>query len=209
MISRFAAPVLDLFFPKRCPLCDADLAQGFLCNICLAQCQPLANHSKAEALFVYDLALRDLILQAKYGHSLRHYEALGHVIDKALAQKIAALDQFSPQAISYVPTHWAKRVWRGLDLPSMFAEKIALRLKVPLLHALKRARLGHTQSNIEKKSMRLEAVSGLFKLNTDRKAQRLLVVDDITTTGATFDEAKKILHSMSRKVQCLAIAKTP
>lgn len=209
MKSHFFTPVIELFFPQRCPLCAADISSQTLCAFCLVQCQPLPNYLIADALFFYDLSIRTLILEAKYGHSFTHYQALARLIDEALAQTIGVLDDFAPQAISYVPTHWSKRVWRGLDLPSMFAAKIAKRLNVPLLCALRRVRLGQTQSTIKNRKERRQAVHGLFKLISHAPVEKILVVDDITTTGATLEEAKKILSSISKRVRCLAIAKTP
>lgn len=209
MNTHFFTPLMELCFPRRCPLCAVDTASETLCTFCLAQCQPLPNYGIADALFFYHLSLRALLLKTKYGHSFTHFQVLGRLIDDALAQKIGALDDFAPQAISFVPTYWPKRLWRGLDLPSMFAAKIAKRLNVPLLSTLKRTKLGQTQSNIADRNERRQAVQGLFKLIWHAPIEKILVVDDITTTGATFEEAKKVLKGISRNVQCLAIAKTP
>jgi len=210
MTGHLLPSVLGIFFPQRCPLCDRDIFADILCQSCAAQCQKISPSKNHNALFVYDSRIRDLILKAKYGHSIIHYQALSQLIDQALEDKLQAIKDLAPDALTYVPTHWAKRALRGLDLTSMFANKVAKRLNIPLLHALKRTKLGHTQSNIKRRVERLESVEALFKLKPRiKKVSHLIIVDDITTTGATFYEAKKMLHSISQKITCLAIAKTP
>jgi competence protein ComFC len=210
MKGHLFSSVLGIFFPKRCPLCDIDIFEDVLCKFCAAQCQQVAFNKDHQALFVYDSSMRDLILKAKYGHSLIHYQALSQLIDQALEKKLDAIKDLAPDSLTYVPTHWAKRALRGLDLTSMFANKVAYKLKIPLLHALKRTKLGHTQSNLKRRVERLESVEALFKLKPHiKQVSHLIIVDDITTTGATFKEAKKMLHGMSKKITCLAIAKTP
>lgn len=202
---------LKILFPKRCVLCTGDISQDMLCISCESLCHPfLGTTADPSALFYYEHAIRDLIIKAKYGRSIVHAMALNSLIDKSLNDKLKTIEAFAPEAIVSVPTHWIKKSWRGLDLPAMFASKLASRLGIKSLGLLERKRLGRAQSGIKNRLERLGRMRGLFLLKKNTpKIKRLLLVDDITTSGATFDELKRILQSSSREIRCLAIAKTP
>ena len=125
-------------------------------------------------------------------------------------EHIERIRDFRPTGISYVPTHWLRRSLRGLDMPSSFAHILAQHLNIPLVRALTNTTLKEPQSSLISKNSRLVAVKNMFRINSKIKNyERLVLVDDIVTTGATFDECSKILRSISQDVLCLAFAKTP
>lgn len=203
--------VLDILFPKRCALCEVDVREIGLCACCESLCHHFSGgFIKHDALFYYELAIRELIIKAKYQRSIVHARVLRQLIDKALNDNMKAISAIAPDAITFVPTHWLKRSWRGLDLSSMFADRLSRRLNVPAITILKRQKLGSAQSSIKSRPERRGKTKGLFEISDySLPIGRLLLVDDITTTGATFDESEKMLHAICRDVRCLAIAKTP
>lgn len=201
--------MLNIILPKRCPLCERDLSSN-LCIYCQALCNRLPKTKNQEALFYYEFALRSLILKIKYGRSIAHMKSLSWLIDDALEETPMVLKEFCADAVTFVPTHWQKRCYRGFDLPSFFAQKIAQKLNVPVINTLKRQKLGTTQASIKSRLDREKSVQELFMVKTkNNNYNRLILVDDIITTGATADQTKKLLLNHSRAVKFFAIAKTP
>ena len=120
------------------------------------------------------------------------------------------LKTYAPTAITYVPTHWLRKSMRGFDVPSMFAHMLGEYLHVPVINLLEKNKLIKPQSSISNKNERILAVKNLYKLRSKKNYyQKLILVDDIVTTGATFDACGKILREVSKDIKFLAFAKTP
>jgi len=165
-----------------------------------------------EGIFFYETTIRDLILKAKFLNDEAAAVLLMDLVETFFLNNEQCkknIIKFSPVAVAYIPTHWSRRKWRGFDLPHMFALKIAKELGVSVSHILKISGIRPRQSSL-KKGMRSQAIKGAFKVcSTKTHFERLLLVDDIITTGATFSEASIILKQSVENIRCLAIAKTP
>ena len=91
--------------------------------------------------------------------------------------------------------HWTRKIWRGTNSPETIAERLARHLDIPLAsHLLVRCRRTAPQASLSP-SKRLANVRGAFRAarHPDLPGARLLLVDDIMTTGATVNEAAKML----------------
>lgn len=211
-------PIFDIFFPEQCMLCASNNAINNLCDGCNARCHrcPVGPFGFSKdhkgAIFFYELTIRDALKSAKFNRNFAYWRMLCEILKQELSQNehVARIRDFRPTGIAYVPTHWVRRSLRGLDMPSSFALILAQHLNLPLVHALTKTTLKKPQSSIHSKSSRLSAVKNMFKIKSKIKTyERLILVDDIVTTGATFDECSKTLKSISQEVLCLAFAKTP
>jgi ComF family protein len=99
------------------------------------------------------------------------------------------------EAIVAVPTHWKHRLARPLYAADALAAAVARRTEIPCLPVLKRTRAGPHQIGLSY-TERLQNVRGAFAIRhrvTLREA-RLLLIDDVMTTGATVNECAKILR---------------
>jgi competence protein ComFC len=210
-------PVMDWIFPLRCLVCHNDLGEGDICLSCISLCNryPLSQLFKSKndsAIFYFELVIRSLINEAKFNRSPVHMSLLFRLIKKEIiaTKLIEKLKAFSPQAITAVPSHWAIRISRGVDLPFLFAATLARELGVPVISTLKKRKLSDRQSLRATRNERRAAIRGSLVLKQRLKSyERLLLVDDIVTTGATFDESIKVLRQIGGDVRCIAIAKTP
>jgi predicted amidophosphoribosyltransferase len=212
---KIFAPIIDIFLPRRCLLCAS--GSELLCAACGSTCtkSPLgkfvfdANYHGA--IFSYELTLRDLIKNAKFNNNYPQarliLELLRHELKDNLIFKRVKL--FGPSVVTFVPTFWLKRSVRGIDLSAAGAKIIADYLGVPLVPLLKKAAHKPPQSSISNKHDRQKAVQNLFALTTVNYYDKILLIDDITTTGSTFLECKKTLKPISNNIICLALAKTP
>jgi len=220
MKTNLFKPLLDIFLPEQCMLCENNYfnTSSALCECCRERCHPcpigpfVFSKEHKGALYFYDMAIRDALKSAKFQRNFASARMLGQLMREELLKNehTERIKAFAPAGICYVPTHWVRRSIRGLDMPSYFAHILSEHLGIPLIHALTKSSLKEAQSSLHSKSSRLRAVKDRFKTRTRKKIyERLVLVDDIVTTGATFDECTRVLKKITNNVRCLAFAKTP
>jgi len=133
---------------------------------------------------------------------------LAVVLGEHLAARVAA--EFSTAEIDVVmpvPMHWSRRVWRGANSPEVLAAAIAERLGVPTTsQLLVRRRRTIPQATLSPGRRRAN-VRGAFAVHPhkDLIGARVLLVDDILTTGATLNEAAKTLRKAGSSEVSVAV----
>lgn len=216
MIFDATNPVINWIFPRRCLVCDHDIQSDLICSACASSCNRCPNpldieSRRVRSLFYFELTIRSIVTRTKYYSDPCLRRLLFTMIDHELRSTniLDEMRNFSPTVITYVPVHWLNRFLRGIDVPYLFAKVVARELKVPVVPMLRRNnRL--RQAMRMRRSERTAAIKGSFSArNSIKKFSRVLLVDDIVTTGATFDEATRVLKNTCDKVFRLAIAKTP
>jgi len=179
---------------RACPKCAETLGAGTPDQPDCPRCRQRGLRFQAVVrLGQYRGLLRSSVLRTK--------QPSGHPISVALARLLVKCrgDQLQALAIDCVvpiPMHWSRRVWRGVNNPDLLADHVARRLGVPVAaHLLKRVRHTHAQASLSP-GQRFENVRGAFRAlpHRDLAGARVLLVDDIMTTGATASEAAKVLR---------------
>jgi ComF family protein len=115
---------------------------------------------------------------------------------------------FKADVVVPIPMHWLRYVFRGTNSPEIMAARISRRLGVPFESAmLVRHRKTRPQAELSP-TKRFENVRGAFRLGRryDIKGARVLLVDDIMTTGATCSEAAKVLKKSGAEAVFAAVA---
>jgi ComF family protein len=232
--SRWWAVGLDLVFPPACTLCHAVIessAQGLLCGSCREEllagppacgrcglsglvpaasggclrCQDERFHFDGVVrLGPYADNLRRAVLRIKRQGERALAITLGDLLAESRGERLAAL---RPDAVVPVPMHWSRRVWRGANSPETIAERLSRRLGVPAApHLLARCRRTAPQANLPP-TRRVTNVRGAFRArgHRDLPGARLLLVDDIMTTGATVNEAAKMLRRAGASAVAIAV----
>jgi competence protein ComFC len=99
------------------------------------------------------------------------------------------------QAVVPVPTHWKHRLKRPLYAAERLADDVARRLNLPSTPVLRRIRAGPHQIGLSY-TERQKNVSGAFQVphHIALRDARLLLIDDVKTTGATLEECAKMLR---------------
>ncbi len=104
------------------------------------------------------------------------------------------LSQLQAEVVVPLPMHWARRLQRGANAPDVLAERLARRLGVPLCPMLARRRHTAPQASLAR-AARLTNLRQAFGLrgSYNCRGARVLLVDDVLTTGTTCGEATRVL----------------
>ncbi len=220
--SRWLGLGLNLVFPPICAGCQAAIEPGTaiaLCDPCrekFIDTSPACDrcgcrrppdgapevcshcrqwHPKFERVFrlgSYEGELRRAVLRIKRTHERALAIALAEILGEAFA---ARFSQQPPDVVIPVPMHWTRRIWRGTNSPETIATRLASRLNIPLAtEILVRSKRTAPQAPLSPPKRRAN-VRGAFRVrpHSDLPGARILLVDDIMTTGATLNEAAKVL----------------
>ena len=189
-----------------CNRCGAVLPEGVFPGESCPACKEFSL--KFDAVYPlgrYQGALRELVLKTKRLSA----EALSLTVGRLLAQRLGEkLDKFRADAVLPIPIHWAKRLFRGVNSPELLAGCLARKLGVPVVRTLVRCRYTGPQKDLLPRE-RFRNVRGAFRLRrSDRRRwqdSRLLLVDDILTTGATCSEAARLLKQAGAAAVAVAV----
>jgi ComF family protein len=97
-------------------------------------------------------------------------------------------------AVVPVPLHWRRKLQRGFNQSELLAQQVAKRRRIPMLNALCRKRPTAVQASLAVAG-RKRNVAGAFtaRPNADVKGKRILLIDDVMTTGATAGACAAVL----------------
>jgi ComF family protein len=183
-------PLQAEFFCRACRtpfVDDYPLDEYDLCTVCR---EGLANFDAAYSFGSYEGTLQQLIHLFKYAK----VETLGQPLSRFLLQALPLEANFD--LIIAMPMHWRKRWERGFNQAELLAAPVARRYGLPLANNLRRARYTRSQAGLTE-SGRRENLRGSFRLHRPEriKGKRILLIDDVFTTGSTLRAAAAILKS--------------
>lgn len=103
-------------------------------------------------------------------------------------------NEVSLDAVTYIPLHWSRYLLRGYNQAEMLAESLARQLGIPCIRALRRCRKTSQQARLGLADRKANMRNVFVPVNADSlQGTRLLLVDDVFTTGTTLGEATKTL----------------
>jgi predicted amidophosphoribosyltransferase len=215
--------ILDLIVPPRCALC---LTPGPLaCAACLAAVPLLAGprcarcgrptvldvracrecrgrrlgFATARAAIAYEGAGRDLVHRLKAG-------GLASLAVPAAGLVAAALDSPAAAAVTWVPPDPWREVLRGYHPPRLLAAELASRWSLPAAPMLRATGPRRPQRGLDRRARRAN-VRGAFAAR-GRVPSRVVLVDDVFTTGATLSAAATALRAAgARQVHAVTLAR--
>ncbi len=195
--------LLNLFFPQKCPLCGALLDKGTL-GLCPACAGAEFWFSGAQALFpgkqyarcacagAYTGKLRDSVLRFKFSDHPEYAKTFGPI----LAQTIRTYLPGTYDCISWMPVSRETLQKRGYDQAQLLAQEAAKTLGRQAVPLLVKMKSNVPQSSLRERRQRLENVAGVYSVPHPKRVagQRVLLIDDILTTGATLGEGARVLR---------------
>ncbi len=195
--------------PPRCSRCASLLPNHSLQAADCAHCRRhRQKFSAAFALASYSGVPRAAVLRMKKSREEALAWSLGRLLAQSLHAQIAAA---KPDIVVAIPMHWTRRLWRGINGPDILANCLARRLKLPLgRHVLRRRRMTEPLEDLSQDA-RAKTLRQVFSARRTRRIQgrRVLLVDDVITTGSTCNSASTALKAAgAADVICAVLART-
>jgi len=217
---------VSLLYPSVCTICGRSVGAGeYLCDQCEAKtvrivapfCQKCSEPFEgaitsaftcancAHRTIYFDAAVaayrgrgivRQVIHEFKYGRQIHLRHLVARWLHAALDDERLCGRRFD--VIVPVPLHPARQRERGFNQASLLAELLSAQTSIPAKPVLERIRYTTTQTALDR-SERMENLHNAFRLrkNADVRGLRVLLVDDVLTTGSTLNECARILKRAS------------
>jgi ComF family protein len=187
------AKLAELEAAAACPQCAMPVAEaGSPCPFCKEM--GIHHYESVLRLGVFENPLKDLIHFLKYQ---RQWAAGDFLAQRLLAKsEVRALIR-SADVLVAVPLHPVRHFTRGYNQAAVIARYLSKELGKPILRPLKRVRNTESQTNLRSRQKRVENLKDAFELRSAKavRDKRVLVIDDVMTTGATLQSAARALKA--------------
>lgn len=206
--------MLRLIFPPKCILCKTILSRNEtdLCHTCRKDA-PEFSRAKSNipfiahwtALWYYKENARKSIHRFKFGNH-RNYAA---VYARLLAVRLLEVYPEPFDILTWVPVSSLRKLKRGYDQSALLAKAVGRELGLPASPVMKKIRHTPPQSLLQDASQRRANVLGAYRVRDGQTlaGKRILLLDDVITTGATASEcAKMLLGAGAKEVYFAAVA---
>lgn len=192
--------ILDFFFPPRCAFCGAILEESGdgVCSAC-RKALPRAAETERKCDFVraytapfyYEEPVRQGMLAYKFQNAPSRGKVFGRMIGEDLLRR--GIDGFD--LISWVPLSAKRHRRRGYDQARLLAEAAAEALGTTAMPLLRKVRDVSPQSRLRTPEERRANISGCYVVRSADavRGKRILLIDDIITTGSTLSECARML----------------
>ncbi len=228
--------LIRIFYPKICYLCNCILQENGLCHVCWGKiifiqdplcmkcgspfeyeiekeiiCAKCVNSKNSvdfsKSVMKYDKNTKKLIMMYKNHSSFYLTNLFCTFLKNSGSKWWGKIDYIIP-----IPLHYWRRYWRGYNQSELLANSLSKEIKVKTLNALLRVKFTSTQSKYNKAN-RWKNVQDAFEMNYNYenilKNKNVLILDDVTTTGATLHYASLALKKGGVKtVYSLTLAKS-
>ncbi len=205
--QRFCSSCKDTLPYNDGPICEhcgrAVISFETYCSTCK---NVLIDVDKCRSAFVYAPPINTLIKKAKYERGI-------YIIDYFAEQlSLTYLQQyFNADYLTFIPMSEKAMKKRGYNQSKILAEKLSLLINVPVLDCIKKIKETERQATLGR-AERLKNLDGAFRVFDKKsvKDKNILIIDDVSTTGATAQVvAKRLKDAGAKIVNLLTVASTP
>lgn len=209
--------LLNLLFPPKCPFCARVLDRPGVCGKCESSLpwteEPdslweLPGGLRCAAPLWYRDSARQGLSRLKFRGAPGAAEPLGGLIAQCAAERLSG--EFD--TVAWVPVSRKRRRKRGYDQAELLARAACRRWDAVPVRLLEKIRDNPAQSGLRDAAARWENVRDVYRAVDPRavEGRRILLVDDICTTGATLCQCAAVLRRAgAAEVVCAAAARTP
>ena len=191
---------LGVFFPSTCYCCGDYVAWGaHLCPLCeeslrfyrVRRVKKVSRNGRKfslHACFYYQEAAKEAVHRFKFANRVRPAKFMG----EAVADRVRASHTVRPDIVTYIPMAYGDHVLRGYNTAQKIAEYVGKQLGVPVRPLLRKTltiRAQHRLSAADRKHNVVDAYAAKGRV----AGRRILLVDDVVTTGSTMAECAGVL----------------
>ncbi len=211
---------LQAVYPRRCPVChDIVRPKGALvCRGCEGKVMPIREprcrkcgkpvekeeqeycsdcrkhrhfFEEGAGIFPYNRLMRESLMKCKYGGRREYLDYYGEMMIRHGGKYLA---RWRPQAIVPIPLHKTQMRLRGFNQSLCLAQALGGHFGIPVYpQMLEKVRKTRTQKSLDEKQRRSN-LRGAFSIGAQfQPLKKILLVDDVYTTGGTVDEAARCL----------------
>ena len=201
MIKLLWNGILDLLYPRKCVLCTALLSRSEtdLCRRCRMSTERISHpivrgkfFSCCYSVYYYKKDVASAVKRMKFSGKDCYGQAFGRLLALRLLEEKVTAD-----LITWVPVSRRRRRQRGYDQGEEIARAVGKELGIPTARLLRKTRHTLAQARLEDRAQRRANVANAFAPVDPEKIQgkKLILIDDVITSGATLSECSKVLRA--------------
>lgn len=197
--------LLDIIYPPKnsCIICQSEFVG--ICPLCKSKIKRVKEFNGVLSYGYYNGVLKKLILEFKYNKNF----VAGSILVDFLCDMIIE-NQIDIDYVVYIPSSKKAMKNRGFNQCEYLAKEINKKLDISICNDVIKNKNIKEQKLLSKEE-RCKNIKGAFKLKTDKniKNKKLLLIDDVMTTGATLYECEKLLkENGALSIKMLTVAKS-
>ena len=208
--------ILDLLYPRTCGFCDI-INKNYLCAKCYNRLKHIDNTKVYKCksnyinyhgyIFKYADLIRDKIIDYKFNEKAYLHKTFCYLIlkNENICRYIKSYDIIIP-----VPIHKDRKKQRGYDQTKLLAKEVAKNLKIEIRNDILKKNINIAPQSTLNAIQRMENIKGAYNINKTEEltGKRILLMDDIYTTGSTLEECAKTISIINAKeISAFTLAK--
>jgi len=206
-VENFLERILNLFFPKRCINCQQ--LGSYLCYDCFSLIEIMQKEydlpediQYLDRLFFATVFKNQIVKKLIHNYKYPPFiNELSNILSDMIIVHLTFIgmkSQLSDFILAPIPISKKRLNYRGFNQAEELAKKLSLRLNLKTKNVLIKTRETDSQVDLDK-DQRKKNIENVFSLAEDIKGKNILLIDDVFTTGATIDEAARILKQNGAK----------
>lgn len=209
-INKTVGGLMDIFFPRKCPFCGSPTGKKLLCDDCKKSLPWCDEERKVGALRVtaplyYEDGVRKAVHDLKFRSMTGGLDCFGQMMAQCAAERYSG--EFD--AVTWVPVSKKRLKKRGFDQARLLCASLCVDWHAAPLETLEKTVDNPPQSGIDDNAERRANVLGVYRaVNGETfEGKRLLLIDDVCTTGSTLSECARVLQAAgAADVVCLTLS---
>jgi len=215
-ILWFINHAINLIFPNVCGICDK-ICKEDLCKKCELKLKKIQkfkidnykdkNFRKHLYIFEYEGIIKEKLIKFKFREKAYVYKAFVNFLikNKKICRFLKSYDIIIP-----VPIHYNRKITRGYNQSALIAKEIAKKLNIQYEEKVLLKNVNNNPQSTKNKQDRKENVIGVYYTKNKEKIynKKVILLDDIYTTGSTVNECSKVIKlAGANVVDVITIAK--
>ena len=198
---KLLTALLGLLYPPKCPFCGRVLERGEagMCALCQGDLPwtdgpggPMAGCDACLSPLWYRDGVREGVHRYKFNGGAAHAALFGELMAQCLSDRWDG----GVDLVTWAPLHPKRRKQRGYDQAELLARRVGEAAALPVAPTLEKIRAGE-QSRLQSEEDRRANIAGAYRAlpGLDLAGKRVVLVDDVVTTGSTLGECAACLRS--------------